>query len=70
MNNVTCILFNKLARKKVGEVTLAAVPRAGDRIAMQLRTFEVSEVWHVEGKGIFLIVHDMPTGLPAYMKDS
>ena len=69
MNEITCMLFNRLARKKVGEVQLTVVPRAGDRIVAQQRAFEVAEVWHVAGKGIFLVVHDMP-GLPAYMRDS
>lgn len=72
MNDVTevnCIMFNQLTQKKVGEIRLLAVPRKGDQVVGR-RTFEVLEVWHVAGKGIYLVVQETPQGMPAYMRAS
>ena len=66
---VPCSMFNQLTQKKVGDVRLIAVPRKGDHIVAR-RTFEVLEVWHVAGKGIYLVVQETTSGLPSYMRTS
>jgi len=66
---VNCAMFNKLTQKKVGDVRLLAVPRKGDHIVAR-RAFQVVEVWHIAGKGIFLVVEETTSGMPAYMKAS
>jgi len=69
VTDVTCTMFNKLTQNKLGDVRLLAVPRPGDHIVAR-RTVHVLEVWHVAGKGIFLLVEETPQGLPAYMRNS
>ena len=69
MNEITCTLFNALTEQRIGDVSLPALPRVGELVVnLRERAFEVLAVWHVAGRGRYLVVKEISTGLPGYMK--